>query len=278
MNKVTYVISNSGSITVFVTGRPYNIASDHPNYAKIVSALKSQTFDVVADLIDVGKAIINFSKGEIKITNGEILYKGFTIKNSLTERIQTLMNMELPFEPLINFFNNIMENPSARSVDETFNFLDCNSLPITEDGCFLAYKRVRDDFKDFYTGTVDNSIGASPSMPRNLVDDNSANTCSRGLHFCSKEYLKHYHGGCGRIIAIKVNPKNVVSIPTEYRNSKGRCCGYDVLYEITNDVDEHNDKQEYFKNPLYDVNGKVAMKVPYHNVRDKATGRFAKKS
>ena len=274
MDKVTYVISNSGSITVFVTGRPYNISSDHPNYAKIVSALKSRTFDMVADLIDVGKAIINFSNGEIKIINGEILYKGFTIKNSLTERIQTLMNMELPFEPLINFFNNIMENPSARSVDELFNFMECNNLPITSDGMLIAFKRVRDDWKDFYTGTIDNSVGATPNMHRNLVDDNSANTCSRGLHFCSKEYLKHYHGGQGRIIAIKLNPKDCVSIPTDYKNSKGRCCEYTVLYEVTNDIDENTD-DNYFKSPLCNRFGS-AMTTTYHNVRD-SKGRFTKK-
>jgi hypothetical protein len=123
-----------------------------------------------------------------------------------------------------------MDNPSYRSVQELYGFLEKNNLPITPDGYFLAYKRVRDDYTDCHTGTMDNSIGKTVSMERNQVDDDQNNTCSQGLHFCSQGYLKHFGGA--RTIIVKINPRDVVSIPTDYDNSKGRACKYQVIGEV----------------------------------------------
>jgi len=74
-------------------------------------------------------------------------------------------------------------------------------------------------------------------MERNSVDDNPNNTCSTGLHFCSLEYLKGFWGTSGHTMIIKINPMDVVSIPVDYDNSKGRCCRYVV-------VDEHERAKE----------------------------------
>ena len=31
---------------------------------------------------------------------------------------------------------------------------------------------------------------------------------------------------------LKINPRDVVSIPTDYNDSKGRCCRYEVIGEV----------------------------------------------
>ena len=123
-----------------------------------------------------------------------------------------------------------MANPSYRAVNELYGFLEKNNLPITPDGHFLAYKRVRDDYKDVYSGTMDNSIGKIVEMERNLVNDDKNQTCSSGLHFCSEGYLNHFGGD--RTVIVKINPRDVVSIPTDYDNSKGRACRYEVIGEV----------------------------------------------
>jgi hypothetical protein len=79
-----------------------------------------------------------------------------------------------------------MENPSYRAVNELYGFLEKNRLPITPDGHFLAYKKVRDDYKDIHSGTMDNSVGKIVEMERNQVNDDKNQTCSSGLHFCSE--------------------------------------------------------------------------------------------
>lgn len=131
---------------------------------------------------------------------------------------------------MIAFFENLILNPSESAVKELFLFLEANELPLTDDGCFLAYKRVRDDYKDCYSGTFDNSIGSTVSMKREDVNPNRHDTCSTGLHFCSKDYLKSFYGA--HIMVLKINPKDVVSIPSDYNNAKGRCCRYEVIGEL----------------------------------------------
>ena len=77
---------------------------------------------------------------------------------------------------------------------------------------------------------MDNSVGKIVTMERNLVDEDKSRTCSQGLHFCSYDYLKHFSGE--RIVVLKINPADIVAIPEDYNNSKGRCCSYEVIDEI----------------------------------------------
>ena len=125
-----------------------------------------------------------------------------------------------------------MENPSLRAVEELYGFLEVCMLPITEDGHFLAYKKVRSDFKDIYSGTMDNSVGQVLDMPRNSVDEDKDRTCSSGLHFCAKSYLSHFgswNSSGNRVVVVKINPRDVVAIPSDYNNAKGRTCRYEVV-------------------------------------------------
>lgn len=132
-----------------------------------------------------------------------------------------------------------MLNPSHRAVQELYSFLETGSMALTEDGYFLTYKKIRENWTDIHSGTFDNSIGAKPYMPRNMVDENSEKTCSNGLHVCSYDYLSHF-GGCdsNRVVLCKVNPKDVVAIPKDYSNTKMRVCEYEVLQEVgkTHDI------------------------------------------
>ena len=67
-------------------------------------------------------------------------------------------------------------------------------------------------------------------MPRNQVNDDKNQTCSEGLHFCSQEYLGSFGGD--RVMILKINPKDVVSIPSDYNRSKGRACRYEIIAEL----------------------------------------------
>jgi hypothetical protein len=129
-----------------------------------------------------------------------------------------------------------MENPSKRAIDELANFLDVGGLPITTDGHFLAYKNVRSNYFDIHSGKFDNSVGKVCEMKRNQVCDDKDLTCSSGLHFCSIAYLPHFSDASGgHTMVVKINPKDVVSFPTDYNNTKGRTCRYEVVGEYTED-------------------------------------------
>jgi hypothetical protein len=135
-------------------------------------------------------------------------------------------------EPMVLFMHNLLKNPSKRSVDELYGFLEKNNLPITPDGYFLAYKKVRNDFLDIHSGTMDNSPGTVVEMERYKVDDNKDQTCSTGLHFCGMSYLSHFGSGGDRTVIVKIDPADVVSIPSDYNGAKGRACRYEVIGEL----------------------------------------------
>lgn len=227
-----YIISNSGTITAVVNGKAYTVETDHKNYEGIKEAVRTNDGEKLIELIDGEKNAVNqFAQGHIEIRDGVLYYQNFALGSSLATRILKLKEENFDIKPMINFVENLIQNPSNRSIKELYTFLDCCGLPITSDGCFLAYKRVRDDYMDFHSGSIRYMVGDEPFMLRGLVDDTKENTCSHGLHFCSLGYLAEFHGGQGKIVIVKINPKDVVSIPVDYNNSKGRTCRMKVIEE-----------------------------------------------
>ncbi|MHA1290409.1 MAG: hypothetical protein ACTSPB_23760 [Candidatus Thorarchaeota archaeon] len=147
---------------------------------------------------------------------------------------------------------NLKDNPSKRAVDELYGFLEKNLLPLTPDGHFVAYKKVRDNYMDIHSGTFNNSVGQICEMARNEVDEDKDRTCSSGLHFCSLEYLPSFGGWSGsRVMLVKINPRDVVSIPSDYNNSKGRACRYEVIGEHTTERTQDRDTTDAFDSVVY---------------------------
>jgi len=249
----------SSTLTIIVKGKQYMISNDHINFKKLCNLINAEDIneDTILSLISIKEALNQYKLGNISIKEDCVYYKDHILHNSLVNRIVELYNCGLDITNIVKFLDNLMENPNESAINEFYDFLEFGKLPITQDGHFLAYKKVSHDFKDIFTRTFNNSIGTKPEMPRDLVDDDREQTCSTGLHFCSKDYLSHYgssSNGTDKIIIIKINPKDVVSIPKDYNNTKGRCCKYEVLEEY-NDIH----KKTIFDKPL--VNDKVDLKL-----------------
>jgi hypothetical protein len=172
----------------------------------------------------------------VSIQGETLFWKGRELHSTLAVKMIDMLKEGFPIEPMVNFMENLYQNPSKRAVDELYGFLEKGNLPITPDGHFLAYKKVRDNYFDCHSGTMDNSVGQVVEMERFDVDDNKDNTCSTGLHFCSKEYLASFGGA--RTMIVKINPRDVVSIPSDYNASKGRACRYEVIGELNVSEDQ----------------------------------------
>ncbi len=238
-------IIQGNNVVVVIDNKPHTISKTHITYQKVVDAIKAGDWETVKDTIEPKKIVLEYGKGNVEVQGDKLFWKGKEFHNALSARMIQMLQDGFPVEPLVNFMENLMQNPSYRSVQELYGFLEKNNLPITSDGHFLAYKKVRKDYKDCHSGTMDNSIGKIVEMERHEVDDNANNTCSNGLHFCSKEYLNHFGGE--RTVIVKINPKDVVSIPTDYDFSKGRACRYEVIGELGVHPDDA------FKEPVQDA-------------------------
>lgn len=239
--RITYVI-NRDAVTFAFEGKSHVVSKVDARYPAVLNALKSNDHAELHKHLRPAKQIIAEETGGMIVFKDDKLYfDGKPLHNVLADRILRLKREGYDISPLKAFLENLMQNPSKRAVDELYTFLEQCDLPITRDGHFIAYKMVRHDFKDIYTGKMDNSPGAVVKMRRNEVDDRKENTCSDGLHFASRRYVET--GGYGsierghRLVAVKINPRDVVSIPVDYYYSKGRCCEYLVLKEL--DWNEH---------------------------------------
>jgi hypothetical protein len=229
--KMSYpFIIQGNNIVVVIDNKAHTISKTHITYQKVLDAIKAQDWEAVKDIIEPKKVVLNYGAGNVSIEGDTLYWRGQEFNTSLTERMIKMLQEGFPIEPMVNFMENLMQNPSKRAVTELYGFLEKNSLPITPDGCFLAYKKVRADYLDCHSGTMDNSVGQIVTMERNMVDDNKEQTCSTGLHFCSIDYLQHFGGE--RTMIVKINPADVVSIPVDYNNAKGRTCCYEVIGEL----------------------------------------------
>lgn len=233
----SYLIQGK-NIVVVIDNRPYTITSTHIGYDKLKQAIKDNDWDTVKQVVDPAKEILNYGAGHVAVQGSKVFYKERELAGVMTQRLIEMYQDGFPVEPLILFMENLMQNPSKRAVDELYKFLEKGNLPLTPDGHFLAYKKVRKDFLDIHSGTMDNSPGRIVEMERNAVDDDANRTCSTGLHFCSKEYLDHFGGSDSRTVILKINPADVVSIPADYNATKGRACRYEVLGELGVHPDE----------------------------------------
>lgn len=250
------MIVNSTGATVVIGSAVHTIAKDHPNFEAIQEAYAEGRVSDLETLVSVRKAIEAFAAGtNIRIENGKLFYGDRELKTGLARRIIKLMQegKDAFAKPLVAFMENVMLNPSFRAVEGLYEWLERSNLPITPDGHFIAWKIVGPNFMDCYTGKFDNSPGKVVEVARNAVDEDPNRTCSNGLHFCSNEYLPHYGGNGRRIVMVKINPKDVGAFPHDYNISKGRCCRYEVLQEVTEAETEtkfaggsglYNDKQK----------------------------------
>jgi len=224
-----YIIS-SNTITLFHNGKTFSTGRDTPKANEVIAAIRAESFDKAVELLNIAEQIKTYLHSDLRLVGDDIFYKDQPLENCLTRRILKMRDEGFSIEPMLRFLENLMLNPSRTAVEELYLFLEASDLPITEDGHFLAYKRVRDDYTDCHSGKIRNMVGDTPSMARNSVDDNRENTCSYGLHFASLEYLRNFVGS--RLMVLKINPANVVSIPVDYGFSKGRCSGYEVHAEL----------------------------------------------
>jgi hypothetical protein len=224
------------NIVVVIGNVSHTVSTTHISYEKLKEAIKCADWDTVQELIEPKKVILSYGAGNVGVQGDKLFWKDREFHNYLAAKFIEMYQEGFPVEPMVNFMENLMQNPSKRAVDELYGFLEKGNLPITADGCFLAYKKVRNDYLDIHSGTMDNSVGKVVEMERNEVDDNASRTCSTGLHFCSLDYLGNFGSHDSRTMILKINPRDVVSIPADYHSTKGRACRYEVIEEINKDA------------------------------------------
>jgi hypothetical protein len=241
----------SSNITVFVRPgeTPLVARSDHPNFQKIVAAVISND-ESVAELFDVAATVATkFDRLSERVTvaNGRIYLDGVEVNNVLTEQVIRFLNEGVEdWKPLIRFFENVQANPQDYSREQLFAWLSNQEFTITEDGLIVGYKGVskgseEGEFKsilagkaivdgELKSGNIPQRIGSVVEMPRNEVTFDPSVGCSYGLHVGTYNYANGWAKGA--LLEVHVNPRDVVSVPTDCSAQKMRVCRYTVVNTI----------------------------------------------
>lgn len=227
---IPYILTET-SCTLLMNNKMRTIKKSAASiWERFIEALKTEDVEAIKRVLDTAAAVETFSQGNFKVVNDTVYHKNEPLHKALSDRVIRMIREGFNADPMLRFIDNLLENPSSTAINELYEFLEACDLPITPDGHFIAYKRIQDNYMDCHSGTIRNQVGDKPSMPRAKVNDDRRHTCSHGLHVCSIGYLAHFHGS--RLIVCKINPRDVVSIPVDYQNSKMRVCQYEVIEEL----------------------------------------------
>jgi hypothetical protein len=290
MNKAPRILSHNftGKSLVIVyqneQGRNQTkiVEQSHVNWPIIFAHYKKGEFTKLIPLLDIVNAVAVKSGNKFTIKNDQVFYNGQPVNGYFFDKLLFFFK-HLPnqFPRLLLFAENLFSNPSAQARDSLYKFLENGNMPLTEDGCFLAYKGVREDYYSITAGSKEglilgetllegstkstyhlrNKIGDKLVVKRESVDSNSHNACSCGLHAGSYKYANDFKGH-GRLMVVKINPRDVVSVPHSDAQ-KLRCCQYEVIAEDGKPLDE-----------VRDSNFDKAAKVRHGKPRRDANGRF----
>lgn len=253
------------NITVFTgEGAPLVAHSSHPNFDKIVEGVLAKDASVI-DLFDVAtSAATKFNRltDRVSTANGHLYLDHEEVHNSLATQVVRFLSEKVEdWKPLVAFFENVQSNPQEHSRTQLYDWLAKRDFTITPDGLIVGYKSVYklDDggFKSVMSGNaiVNGEVqkghivqgkGDVVEMPRGDVQHDPSVGCHTGLHVGSYDYAKDFSGDT--ILEIHVNPRDVVSVPTDCDWAKVRTCRYTVVdtiekpYESAVSYDHYEDE------------------------------------
>ena len=232
---IGYVFSN-GVLTLTVNGSVFTVEESDPTYPEVWAVMDDKSLTPaekatsITDVLNpkpkkVALVISDYTTEDIEIDRyGAVFIAGQKVDDPVTRKIAELHQAGLPFDPLVKFMNKVSRNPDKGVRAQLFQFLQVSKFPLSEDGDFLGYKGVRDDLWDQHTGkTFQYTPGAVLSMPRDEVCDDPNQGCEAGIHVGSFDYAKSFTRS-ELVILVKVDPANVVSVPTDYSYQKLRAC------------------------------------------------------
>lgn len=255
MSQVHYLLirdeeTGDSNITVFISGaeKPYTAHSSHPNYEAIKAGAEANDESIV-ELFDVAEtAAKRFDSltDRIKVANGRIFLDGDPIDNALTQQVVRFLSEGVEdWKPLVRFFENVLANPNEHSREQLFEWLDRRDFTITDTGYLVGYKGVRPDGNGGYEsihagpGIVDgeaknghlaNNPGSTVEIARSAVYHDPSNGCASGLHVGTHDYANSWGPVCLKVL---VNPRDVVSVPTDCDAAKVRTCRYQVVEVVS---------------------------------------------
>ena len=242
------------------------------SYNKITQLLASPEIDLEKAGVELYKIMSPIAKvketiesdlylaGSMSIVNGTIKFGDHLLEESLSNHILSLLDdNNVPkdaklWKSYVAFLDNLHQNVNQDIREQLFRWISYennagNGFGFTEDGCIVGYKgtggTILEPMSKFtgtaivdgveITGHIPNKVGSVVKMPRSAVQYDPKVGCSAGLHVGTRDYATSW---APILLLVKVNPRDIVSVPYEVDSQKMRVCEYTVL-EVTDTTSEH---------------------------------------
>lgn len=247
---------DEATLTVFHDGQARVASDTHPYWAEILQRVTVDDDPSALALFDLTEVVADkFQRLSERVTahSGRVFFDGDEVDNSLTRKVVEFLNQKVDdWKPLVAFMEKVFTNPEVHSREQLFDFLAHNEFSITSEGDIVGYKGLYSDgygygddkpegweshsYRSAHRGTdtvtvdgvantgyVWQSVGSVVEMARSAVMHDPSTGCSHGLHIANFEYARGYGDVTARV---SVNPRDVVSVPTEHQWQKVRACRY----------------------------------------------------
>lgn len=249
------------SLTIILgNGTIRSIGGDHPGFQSIVDQLNTDPTndDVIESFLDPANLIFaKTSKVSERVTlaGGTLLFDGDPVDGPLAEFIVNIAQNSdntASYEAWVAFMEKLATNPSEESKQHLFTFMTAHGLTVNSEGDIILYKGVRSDGTSIHAGPgivdgvqmnghLPNEVGSVLEFPRSKVDSNRGVACSTGLHAGTFAYASGF--AQGRLLTVAINPRDVVSVPSDARDSKVRVSRYTVI--------EINEQESAYDAPVW---------------------------
>ena len=285
--EISYMLS-SNEINVVVGGTPRAIGSGNLIYQRLLGLLLGGTeknAEEIDRLLNENEIVIqNEDHGDIIVKDTGVYFEGEKVHNRAAKKLMELLKSGMKEStPFINWIRRIFNNPSFKSSEELYDFMEHKGMAITREGRVLGYKGVKNDYYDQYSGTVLNMPGMVIEMDRRKVDDDRENGCSYGFHIGSFDYADSWAGSGGKLMLVEFDPADAVSVPHCADYQKLRVCKYTVVKEITENrkrldhlaysCDESGDYH-----PCFESDTECDYDTDYQNAKNWVRNRLFKKN
>lgn len=247
MSQVFYSVSEGpdrSTAFVSVDGVSHTTTSENANFNEIKRLLTAGEFDRAVELFDVRTGVTRkFERltERVAIVDDTVQFDGERVADAVEKQVLRFFNEGVEnWKPLVNFLEKVAQNPNEHSREQLMNWLTAEDFSITTSGDIVGYKGVMEQNGQYVSinrgparvdgkavnGHVPNYVGAVVEMPRGDVQHNPSVGCHTGLHVGTWDYASGF--GRGVTLTVTVNPRDVVSVPTDCGAQKMRTCRYKV--------------------------------------------------
>lgn len=173
-----------------------------------------------------------------------LYYQGVLLPEGIARTIMDAIEDGTPegVQAVTSFIERVLVADTNTSRTALFSWIKDRKLSLTLEGEFIAYKGVMVDSDgtprsistgpgvvngEKTSGHLDNSIGNVLSVDRSYVEQEPGEPCGPGLHAGTYNFAKGFSQGL--VLAVKIAPENVVSVPVDCHYQKLRVCQYTVV-------------------------------------------------